>query len=242
MKKKIKKEIIPTKKYLQFLNFKDPLRFYFLTSYRKTNLFIIFYYRNLRLNQTFIIKKASFGYRYRYTSKVKIFQRNKFKRIFGLMRPKILYMNRVALLFIVKHPEITQHPFIVKWHIYKIDYNFFLICYKCSILYHMRQFDVEYFREKIGYRSRKDGTLEKVKIKTRNVFIRFYLKKSHNGCRPSKRRFIKKSRYKKVTQIENQIRNKNKNVMDLVPTTINKLNEKLERLSDQNRKDKNRKK
>jgi hypothetical protein len=226
-KKEIKKQIVQNKKYLQFLNFKDPLRFYFLTAYRSTNLFLTFYYRNLRLNQTFIIKKMSFGYRHRNRVKDKIFQRNKFKYFYGLMRPRILYMNRIILLFIRQYPEICNHPFFIKWHIYKTDYNFYLIFYKCSLYFYMAKFKIDYFRKKIGFKAKKDGTLQKVIYKIRNVFIRLYIKKSHNGCRPSKPRVLKKSRYKKATLLKNKMFHKDRPIKFFIPQTLDKLNEKI---------------
>jgi hypothetical protein len=188
----------------------------------------------------------SFGFKGRNAlkklkDKDKIFQRNKYKRIYGLMRPKILYMIRVILLFIKKYEDMATHPFFIKWHIYKTDYNFFLIFYKCSLYYYMIKFKIDYYRKKRGFKAQKDGSLKEVIYKIRNVFLQIYLKKSHNGCRPSKPRVIKKNRYKKATLLKNQNFQQDKSIPDLIPQTLEKLNEKMFKAQEEPKSKKNKK-
>ena len=190
----------------QFLNERDKLSFFLVISYRKTNTFLTFYYKNYRVNKCFILYKLSCGFIERKTTKLSKFQRNRFRYTFGLMRPRIIRMFRYISYFFFYNTNLMNNNLFILWKIFKVDHTLLLIMKKCSFLKVINEIINKFSVRKYKAFIKQGDKLYKLKKKRfklfKKIFTSIIFKRSHNGCRLSKRRVIKKKRAKKILNFQ----------------------------------------
>ena len=196
-----------------FINSIDKVIFYYVVIYKPTNVFITFYFYNGRVNKTFILKKMSCGYRFRDTyrfrtvdTNLNVQNRNKYKLYLNFVKMRIRKFNREIIAFFAKRLELKEYPFMIINKLYVLDFRVYELIKKVSLSKMLKKFQMIWLKRtkkiKKNIIKMKKGkafniqTEQEILLPT--IFEYFYIKKSFNGCKISKSRFLKKKRVKKA--------------------------------------------
>jgi hypothetical protein len=196
-----------------FINPIDKVIFYYVVIYKPTNVFITFYFSNGRVNKNFILKKMSCGYRFRDTyryrtseTNLNVQNRNKYKLYLNFVKRSIRKFNREIVSFFSKRLELKEYPFMIINKLYALDFRVYELIKRVSLSKMLTKFRMICLKK---IKKVKKNIIKSIKGKVLNIqkekeilfptiFEYFYIKKSYNGCKISKGRFLKKKRVKKA--------------------------------------------
>jgi hypothetical protein len=196
-----------------FINSIDKVVFYYIIVYKPTNIFITFYFYNGRVNKVFILRKMSCGYRFRDTyryrtsfTNLNVQNRNKYKMYVNFIKFRIKKFNREVALFFFKRKELKEYPFVIINKLYALDFRVYEILEKTSLSAMLEHLNVIWLKKMKKIKKKivkiikgKFFTIQNEKeILLPTFFEYIILKKSYNGCKMSKLRFLKKKRIKKA--------------------------------------------
>jgi hypothetical protein len=183
----IKPYIVPEKiqDHKNLFNFKifGKLKFYFVISYLKTNIFFSFYCKSMNFyEKVFLFYSQSLGLENRDNIRKgaapSVALRGRRKTQFYHIKLKFNMAKAYLHEFIRCHPEIVFYKNLhVVWKMHKLDMHI------NNLL--SQPFNIDFYYDK-----KKDGS----KNIEPQVTHHFYLKFPHNGCRPKKVRRLKKRR------------------------------------------------